>query len=121
MGGGQRIKECRKTFIHALHLLIRLASLQTSFVKLDEAIKVTNRRVNALEHVVIPRIENTIAYIVSELDELEREEFFRLKKVQAKKKEKLDAEEAAAKKAGKDPNVAPANLLSQANDDDLLF
>merc|ERR1712046_465879 len=39
--GGQRIKECRKTFIHALHLLIRLASLQTSFVKLDEAIKVT--------------------------------------------------------------------------------
>ena len=51
--------------------------MQTSFVKLDEAIKITNRRVNALEHVVIPRIENTIAYIISELDELEREEFFR--------------------------------------------
>merc|ERR1712070_89176 len=50
------------------------------------AIKVTNRRVNALEHVVIPRIENTIAYIISELDELEREEFFRLKKVQQRKR-----------------------------------
>merc|ERR1711935_1239806 len=88
--GGQRITQCRKTFVHTLELLIKLASLQTSFVKLDEAIKITNRRVNALEHVVIPRIENTIAYIISELDELEREEFFRLKKVQEKKKQKIE-------------------------------
>ena len=35
---------------------------------------------NALEHVVIPRLEGTIAYIKSEMDEMEREEFFRVKK-----------------------------------------
>jgi V-type H+-transporting ATPase subunit D len=51
--------------------------IQTAFVILDEVIKVTNRRVNAIEHVIIPRIENTIKYIISELDEQDREEFFR--------------------------------------------
>ena len=67
--------------------------MQTSFVTLDEVIKTTNRRVNAIDNVIIPRIEKTISYITSELDEAEREEFFRLKKIQEKKKKM-----AAAKK-----------------------
>jgi H(+)-transporting ATP synthase subunit D len=46
---------------------VELASLQTSFITLDEVIKTTNRRVNAIEHVIIPRIERTLAYIISEL------------------------------------------------------
>lgn len=84
--GGQQIQQCKKTFKKATELLVELASLQTSFLVLDEVIKMTNRRVNAIEHVIIPRIENTVDYIVSELDEQDREEFFRLKKVQDKKK-----------------------------------
>ncbi len=79
--GGQQIAQLKKNYGKAVTLLVELASLQTSFVTLDEVIKVTNRRVNAIEHVIIPRIENTLEYIISELDELEREEFFRLKKV----------------------------------------
>jgi V-type H+-transporting ATPase subunit D len=42
---------------------VQLANLQTAFLTLDLALKTTNRRVNALENVVKPRIENTISYI----------------------------------------------------------
>jgi V-type H+-transporting ATPase subunit D len=85
--GGQQIQKAKMVYSKAVETLVELASLQTAFIILDEVIKVTNRRVNAIEHVIIPRTENTIAYIMSELDELEREEFYRLKKVQEKKEQ----------------------------------
>ena len=65
----------RSSYVKAIEVLVELASLQTSFLTLDEAIKTTNRRVNALENVVKPRLENTINCIKGELDELEREDF----------------------------------------------
>jgi V-type H+-transporting ATPase subunit D len=92
-GGARKIVACREKFSDYLKALIKLASLQTSFVTLDEALKVTNRRVNALENVTIPRITKTLDYISRELDELEREDFTRLKKVQANKVEKMRLEE----------------------------
>ncbi|CAI5476656.1 unnamed protein product [Closterium sp. Yama58-4] len=114
--GGQQIQLARSAFVRAIELLVELASLQTSFLTLDEAIKTTNRRVNALENVVVPRLENTISYIKGELDELEREDFFRLKKVQAYKKREVDrlkklkeereAEEAKGPKAVADKSCA---------------
>lgn len=99
VGGGKKIQVVRDKYTHLLQNLIKLASLQTSFVTLDEAMKVTNRRVNALENVTIPKIQNVLDYIDRELDELEREDFTRLKLVQGKKeveqklaREKKDAE-----------------------------
>jgi len=79
--GGEQVARCRTTFLSTLEDLIKLASLQTSVRALDQALKVTNRRVNALEYVIMPMLANTITYINSELDELEREDTYRIKKV----------------------------------------
>ncbi|OAG29099.1 V-type H+-transporting ATPase subunit D [Nematocida displodere] len=81
---GQIISECRMQFISSLALMVEIASTQLSFRMLDEMLLLTNRRVNALEHILIPKLENTIRYVQSELDEQDREEFFRLKKMQSK-------------------------------------
>ncbi|XP_016079295.1 PREDICTED: V-type proton ATPase subunit D [Miniopterus natalensis] len=120
--GGEQLAKLKRNYAKAVELLVELASLQTSFVTLDEAIKITNRRVNAIEHVIIPRIERTLAYIITELDEREREEFYRLKKIQEKKKilkEKTEKDLAKRKAAGE--VLEPANLLAEERDEDLLF
>ncbi len=129
-GGGQAVGEARRAFAAAVDLLVELASLQTAFLTLDAAIRTTNRRVNALEHVVKPRLENTVAYIKGELDELEREEFFRLKKVQGNKRRHAEAEAArAARAAAAAPPRAGAggvleerrSALQDADADDIIF
>jgi len=84
--GGLELARARVKFSRALSLSIELASLRAAFATIDAAIDATNRRVNALERVVAPRLESTEAYVRGELDELEREEFYRLKMVKAKKK-----------------------------------
>uniref|UniRef100_A0A6Q2Z1G7 V-type proton ATPase subunit D n=1 Tax=Esox lucius TaxID=8010 RepID=A0A6Q2Z1G7_ESOLU len=97
--------------------------IETSFVTLDQAIKITNRRVNAIEHVIIPRIERTLSYIITELDEREREEFYRLKKIQEKKKQMRERteKEIAARLALLGPIAEPSNMLTEETDEDLLF
>jgi len=95
--GGRQVQECRDLYVKALEGLVELASLQTAFVTLDEVIRITNRRVNAIGYVVRPKLENTINYIVSELDELEREEFYRLKKIQGKKKKQIESKDKMRK------------------------
>jgi len=79
--GGEQVARCKTIFAETLADLVALASLQTSVRTLDEALNVTNRRVNALEFVIMPMLQNTIKYITSELDELEREDTYRIKKV----------------------------------------
>ncbi|KAJ1619707.1 ATPase, V1 complex, subunit D [Pavlovales sp. CCMP2436] len=113
--GGQQIVKAREAFAIAVEVLVKLATLQTSFTTLDEAVKVTNRRVNALDCVVVPRLTATVAYINTELDELEREEFFRLKRSQNKKKALLAKKKIAEKEA------AEAATLLSGKDADVIF
>ncbi|CZT15467.1 probable vacuolar ATP synthase subunit D [Ramularia collo-cygni] len=113
--GGQQVQKCRETYTRAVETLVELASLQTAFVILDEVIKVVNRRVNAIEHVIIPRTENTIKYINTELDELDREDFVRLKKVKGFK-EKAAAEEELLRKKKAAKEMAVEAEADKEND-----
>jgi V-type H+-transporting ATPase subunit D len=92
-GGGQTINIAKKHFYDFLKKIVEIATLQTSYLAIDEALKITNRRVNALEYIVVPRIEYTIRYIITELDERAKEEKFKIKKVLKNKKKHQEQEE----------------------------
>ncbi|MFC2161338.1 V-type ATP synthase subunit D [Acidobacteriota bacterium] len=52
--------------------LTEMARLWKAVELLSQEIEATRRRVNALEHILIPSIKETISYISSRLDEMER-------------------------------------------------
>lgn len=68
-------------FSRSLKDIIALAEIEYSAKLLAEEIEKTRRRVNALEHVFIPNIKETIRYITAKLNEQERGAFVALMKV----------------------------------------
>ncbi len=69
-----------------LQEIIKVAEVEITMKRLLAEIEKTKRRVNALEFSVIPRMEGTKKFIKFRLEELERENIFRLKRVKAKAK-----------------------------------
>lgn len=70
-----------KFFSELLPEMINLAETERTVQLLAEEIEKTRRRVNALEYVLIPDLEDTIKYITMRLEEMERSNLTRLMKV----------------------------------------
>lgn len=70
-----------KSLSDVLPKMLRLAEVEKSCQLMAAEIEKTRRRVNALEHVMIPQYQETIKYITMKLDENERSTTTRLMKV----------------------------------------
>lgn len=72
-------------FFELLKLLTDMASIRTIVWRLAREVKKTQRRVNALDKMVIPQSQETVRYIESVLEERERENVFVLKALKNRK------------------------------------
>jgi len=81
IGVSGRIDEATEKFEIEIDLIIALAETETALRRLGEEIQMNRRRVNALEQVLIPELKRQAKYIKITIEEREREDLYRLKKV----------------------------------------
>ncbi len=80
IGTSSRIDEAAEAFEDLVEDIVIAAEIETTMRRLLDEIEKTRRRVNALEFRVIPNLESQEAFIRLRLEELERENIFRLKR-----------------------------------------
>lgn len=73
-------------------LTVQLAQIESSIYRLADAVKKTQKRSNALNNIMIPRLTETVKFITEALDEKEREDFSRLKVTKRFKLRKSETE-----------------------------
>jgi V/A-type H+-transporting ATPase subunit D len=91
-GTSAKIDAAVEDFTEILEMVIKLAETETAMKRLIIEIEKTKRRVNALEYVLIPRLEDQKKMISFQLEEMERDSFVSLKTI----KRKLEKEKQAA-------------------------
>jgi V/A-type H+-transporting ATPase subunit D len=93
LGVSGRIDETAEKFEAELDLIISLAETETALRRVGNEIQMTRRRVNALEQILIPELKRQAKYIEITIDERDREDLYRLKKVKKiieRKKKKIE-------------------------------
>ncbi|MDI6888634.1 MAG: V-type ATP synthase subunit D [Methanocellales archaeon] len=82
-GTSVKLDEAASCFEEVLKHIFKLAENDGAIRMLAHEVEKTKRRVNALENVFIPQLSATQNYIEMHLEELEREDFFRRKRIKA--------------------------------------
>ena len=85
------LDEASNAFREVLVRIPQLSMLTAAVWRLANELKKTQRRVNALQHIFIPNYQHQIEFIVSSLEEREREETFRLKWLKTKMSKQAEA------------------------------
>ena len=84
VGGSPYIDEAADGYSALIEKIVKASEMEATLKRLLEEIEATKRRVNALEFVVIPQMEEAKSFIQLRLEEMEREETFRLKRFKNK-------------------------------------
>ena len=84
IGGSPYIDEAADSYSLLIEKVVKAAEMEATLKRLLEEIEATKRRVNALEFKVIPELEEARVFIQLRLEEMEREETFRLKRFKNK-------------------------------------
>ena len=87
------LDETALAFREVLETIPELSRLVTTVWRLAIELRKTQRRVNALQYIFIPEYEETVEFIVSSLEERDREETFRLKLLKTRASHKTAPEE----------------------------
>lgn len=81
VGTSISIDEAASAFEREVEAIIQLAETELRLARLGDEIQRTSRRLNALDHFLIPRLKAELDFIQMALDERERADHFRLKLV----------------------------------------
>jgi len=113
MGTSARIDEAADAYEELIESIILAAEVETAMKKMLHEIETTKRRVNALEFKLLPELKENQEYIEQKLEEQEREEIFRMKKIKNKKEEE---ESEARKETAAEPEEQPEGEVAVTSD-----
>ncbi len=94
-GTTARTMEAAHDFERVVDKMLALVPLEVRMVRLGAEIKSTSRRVNALDQILVPSLDKEIATIAQVLEEIEREDSFRLRRAKKQRERRTRSSEEA--------------------------